>query len=161
MEHPPLGDVLFEILGRRLVATLVRTSPMFAGFDNGTRSEVAAMFEVRRASEGTAILEAGRKADGLYVPMIGELSAIGSDGEELGRLKLGRALGQHSILTRTPSPMTVVAASDVLVLRMSARRFHEVASEHPTMVAHLEDLARRPDTPTFSLLPAPHRKSGA
>lgn len=160
-EHPPLGDVLIEILGRRLVSTLVRTSPMFAGFDNGTRSDVAGMFEVRRANQGTAILQAGKRADALYIPMIGELTAIGEDGEELGRLKLGRVLGQHSILTRTASPLTVLAASDCLVLRMSARRFHEVAAKHPTMVAHLEALAQSPDTPTFSLVPAAQRKSGA
>ncbi len=160
-EHPPLGDVLLEMLGRRLVSTLIRTSPMFAGFDNGTRSEVASMFEVRRADRGTKILEAGKRTDGLYIPMIGQLSAIGPDGEELGRLKLGRALGQHSILTRTPSPMTIITDSDVLVLRMSARRFHEVASVHPAMVAHLEELALRPDTPTFSLVPAAQRKRGA
>ncbi len=93
--------------------------------------------------------------------MIGELSAIGADGEELGRLKLGRALGQHSILTGTPSPVTVMTDSDVLVLRMSARRFHEVASEHPAMVTHLEELALGPDTPTFSLVPAAKRKRRA
>jgi len=160
-EHPPLGDVLLEMLGRRLVSTLVRTAPMFAAFDNGTRAEVASMFEVRRADRGTKLLEAGKRTDGLYIPMIGELSAICADGEELGRLKLGRALGQHSILTRTPSPVTVMTDSDVLVLRMSARRFHEVASAHPAMVAHLDELALRPDTPTFSLVPAAQRKRRA
>ena len=160
-EHPPFGDLLLEILGRRLVSTLVRTSPMFAGFDNGTRSEVAAMFEVRRAHEGTAVLETGKRVDGLYIPMIGELLAFGPDGEKLGRLKLGRALGQHSILTQSPSPVTVVAASDVLVLRMSARRFYELAAAHPAMVAHLEELAQSDEGATFSLLPAAQRKSGA
>ncbi|MFW2389984.1 MAG: cyclic nucleotide-binding domain-containing protein [Polyangiales bacterium] len=160
-EYPPFGDLLLEILGRRLVSTLVRTSPMFAGFDNGTRSEVAAMFEVRRAAEGTAVLETGKRADGLYIPMIGELLAFGPDGERLGRLKLGRALGQQSILSQTPSPVTVVAATDVLVLRMSARRFHEVASAHPAMIAHLETLAESPEGPTFSLVPPAQRKSGA
>ncbi|MGB5267985.1 MAG: cyclic nucleotide-binding domain-containing protein [Polyangiales bacterium] len=160
-EHPPLGDVLLEMLGRRLVSTLVRTAPMFAAFDNGTRAKVASMFEVRRADRGTKILEAGRRTDGLYIPMIGALSAIGADGEELGRLKLGRALGQHSILTRTPSPVTVMTDSEVLVLRMSARRFHEIASAHPAMVAHLEELAQRSDTPIFSLVPAAQQKRGA
>jgi CRP-like cAMP-binding protein len=160
-EHPPLGDVLLEMLGRRLVSTLVRTAPMFAAFDNGTRAKVASMFEVRRADRGTKILEAGRRTDGLYIPMIGTLSAIGADGEELGRLKLGRALGQHSILTRTPSPVTVMTDSEVLVLRMSARRFHEMASAHPAMVAHLEELALQPDTPIFSLMPAAQQKRGA
>jgi CRP-like cAMP-binding protein len=160
VEHPALGDVLLEVLGRRLVATLVRTSPMFSSFNNGARSEVAALFEVRRASQGTVILEAGKRADGLYIPMIGELAAIRPNGEEVGHLKLGRALGQHSMLTRSPAPMTVQAISDVLVLRLSARRFHELASAHPSMVAHLEELAKEPREPTFSLLPEPRRTSG-
>jgi len=161
VEHPALGDVLLEVLGRRLVGTLVRTSPMFSSFDNRARATVAGMFEVRRASQGTAILEAGKRADGLYIPMIGRLTASHANGERIGSLKLGRALGQHSMLTRSTSPMTVEASSDVLVLRLSARRFHELVSKHPKMVAHLEELARRPSAPTFSLLPEPRRKSGA
>jgi CRP-like cAMP-binding protein len=160
-EHPALENILLEVLGRRLVATLVRTSAMFTSFDNGARSEVAGMFEVRRASRGTSILEAGKRADGLYIPMIGQLTAISPTGEEVGHLKLGRALGQHSMLTRTPSPMTVKAASDVLVLRLSARRFRELVSVYPKMVAHLEELARRPSGPSFSLVPEPRRKTSA
>ena len=159
-EHPALGDVLLEVLGRRLVATLVRTSPMFTSFDNGTRSEIASMFEVRRASRGTAILEAGKRADGLYIPMIGELTASRPTGEKVGSLKLGRALGQRSMLTRSPSPLTVRAISEVLVLRLSARRFRELVSAHPKMVAHLEQLARRPSSPAFSLLPEAQGNSG-
>ena len=161
VDYPALGDLLLEVLGRRLVATLVRTSPIFSGFDTKARSEVAAMFVVRRANIGTAILEAGKRADGLYIPMIGKLTAIRPDGEEVGSLKLGRALGQHSMLTGTPSPLTVRADSDVLLLRLSARRFSELVADHPDMVAHLEELSRLPSTPAFSLIPEPHRKMGA
>ncbi|HSN85054.1 MAG TPA: cyclic nucleotide-binding domain-containing protein [Polyangiales bacterium] len=160
-EHPPLGDVLLEVLGRRLVATLVRTSPMFAGFHNHTRWEVAAMFEIRRADKGTILLAAGKRADGLYIPMIGQLVAIEREGKEVGHLKLGRALGQHSMLTREPSAITVKAVSDVLVLRLSARRFEELVAKHPIMVAHLEELARTPSSPGFSLIPEPQHKKGA
>ncbi len=160
-EYPELGDILLEVLGRRLVATLVRTAPMFSSFDNGARSEVAAIFGVRRAIEGTVILEAGKRADGLYIPMIGELVALHPNGNEAGSLKLGRALGQHSMLTGAPSQMTVKAATDVLLIRLSARRFRELVAQHPAMVAHLEELARRPSEPKFSILPEPHRKTGA
>jgi CRP-like cAMP-binding protein len=160
-EHPELEDILLEMLGRRLVATLVRTSPIFASFDDETRLKVAGMFEVRRAHQGTLILKAGKRADGLYIPMIGALTAIDANGEEMGSLKLGRALGQHSMLTQTPSPLTVKAATDVLLLRMSARRFHSLVAAHPKMVAHLEELARRPSAPAFSLIPEPQLKSGA
>jgi CRP-like cAMP-binding protein len=116
------------------------------------------MFEVRRASEGTVILEAGKRSDGLYIPMLGQLVAKSPDGEVLGRLKLGRALGQHSMLTRGPSPLTVEAVSDVLVLRMPATRFHQLVSSNPKMVAQLEALARRPSEPTLSLVPGPRIK---
>lgn len=160
-EHPALEDILLEVLGRRLVGTLVRTSAMFSSFESGVRAEVASMFEVRRAGRGTLILEAGKRADGLYIPMIGQLVAVSPTGEELGRLKLGRALGQHSMLTRTPSPMTAKATSDVLVLRMSARRFRDLVSLYPKLVAYLEELARRPSAPSFSLVPEPLRKTSA
>ena len=119
------------------------------------------MFGVRRANTGTAILEAGKRADGLYIPMIGKLTAVQANGEEMGNLKLGRALGQHSMLTGAPSPLTVRADSDVLVLRLSARRFNELVAKHPKMIAQLEELARRPSAPTFSLVPEPRQKKGA
>ena len=157
-EHPPLGEVLLEIAGRRLVATLVRTSPLFAGFDDEGRSRVARMFEVRKAPKGTLVLEAGKRSDGLYIPMLGELTAHDSDGQELGALKLGRVLGQHSVLTQAASPLTVEAVSDVMVLRMPATRFNQLVSKHPKMIAHLEALARRPSAPTYSLVPATTKK---
>ncbi len=160
-EHPPLGDILLEALGRRLVATLVRTSPVFSSLDSRARAEVAAMFEVRLAHAGTMILAAGVRADGLYIPMIGELVAIEADGREVGHLNLGRALGQHSMLTRGPSPLTVRAESDVLVLRLSARRFEELVAQQPELVARLDELAERPSSPTFSLIPEPLRKTSA
>lgn len=152
-EYPRLRDILLEVLGRRLVSTLVRASPMFSSFDDAARAELAGMFEVRSAVSGTAILEAAKDVDGLYIPMIGELTVIGPSGERIGSLKLGQALGEHAMLTRTPSPITVKAASEVLLLRMSAGRFHELASKHPKMVAHLRELSKRPSPTTLSLLP--------
>lgn len=160
-EYPSLANVLLEVLGRRLVATLVRTSPMFSTFDLSTRSKIASMFAVRRANMGTTILEAGKRADGMYIPMIGKLTAVAANGEEMGHLKLGRALGQHSMLTGKPSTVTVRADSDVLVLRLSGRRFEELAANYPKMVAHLEELARRPSSPSFSLVPEARQKTGA
>ena len=119
------------------------------------------MFGVRRALMGTVILEVGKPADGLYIPMIGELTAVRATGEEAGRLKLGRAIGQHSMLTGEPASMTVRADSDVLLLRLSARRFNEVVSNHPDIVKRLEELAQRPSSPAFSLVPPPRQKKRA
>lgn len=140
--HPPFGDVLLEILSRRLVATLFRTSPIFAAFDEATRAQIARLFEVRRATIGTKLLEAGEVSDGLYLPLHGRIAARKKDGTRLGPMELGHVLGQESVVTRRPSPLTVEAESDVLMLRMAAPAFHDLLVKRPDVVQHI-DIAKQ------------------
>ncbi len=164
--HPPLETLLLEVVGRRLVSTLVQTSPLFSELDDDGRLEFANTFEVHRAAQGTVLLRSGLTSDGLYMPMHGHVVARDEHDQTLGTLKLGRVLGQESVLTRAPSPITVEAITDVLVLRMTLERFDETAARHPTMVALIESLATRPlstklATKNLSLMPDPATKSRA
>ncbi|MBW1906575.1 MAG: cyclic nucleotide-binding domain-containing protein [Deltaproteobacteria bacterium] len=140
-QHPPFGDVLLEILSRRLVATLLRTNPIFTGFDESTRKAIASLFEVRRAFAGTKIVEAGKRSDGMYLPLHGRIVARRPDGRRLGSMELGRAIGQDSMLTGQPPRITVEAASDVLVLRMSAANFSSLLMRRPDVVQRIEMLS--------------------
>lgn len=151
-EHPPFGDVLLEILSRRLLATLLRTNPIFAAFDEETRKKIASMFEVRRAVAGTRILEAGKRSDGMYLPMYGRIVALKEDGTRIGDMELGHTMGQESMLMRQPSPITVQAASDVLLLRMAAPKFSDLLMKRPDVVQHIETLKRRKVGQTYSFV---------
>jgi CRP-like cAMP-binding protein len=142
-QHPPFGDVLLEVLSRRLVATLLRTNPIFAGFDETTRRDLARRFEVRRAMAGTRLLEAGKRSDGMYLPLHGRLIARAPSGKQLGRVELGRALGQDSLLTREASRFTIEATSDVLVLRMAVAQFSELLMNRPDVVQRFQRLRPR------------------
>ncbi len=155
--HPPFGDLLLEILSRRLIATLLRTNPIFTAFDEETRKRIAGMFEVRRAIGGTKILEAGKTSDGMYLPLHGRIVALSREGQRLGDMELGQALGQESMLTRQASPITVQAASDVLVLRMPAPNFSDLLMKRPDVVQHIEMLKRRGTGQTYSMVA---RRSG-
>ncbi len=141
--HPPLGDVLLEVLSRRLITTLLRTNPIFTAFDEETRQRLARLFEVRRATSGTRILEAGKLSDGMYIPLHGRIVAMRPDGQRIGPMELGHAMGQESMLTRTESQITVLAESDVLVLRMAASHFSDILLKRPDFVQHIEMLGRR------------------
>jgi len=141
--HPPFGDVLLEILSRRLIASLFRTNPIFTAFDETTQREIACLFEVRRALAGTKILEAGKRADGLYIPLHGRVVSRKADGRRIGEMELGHAIGQESMLMRKPSLITVQAASDVLVLRMPAAQFRDLLLKRPDVVQHIQMLKRR------------------
>ena len=150
--HPSVGDVLLEILSRRIISNIVRTSPVFAPFDDRTRGELARAFEVRQARTSTTIFEQGKRPDGLYVPILGDWEAVTADGQS-GRLKLGRAMGQHSLLTRGASTVTVRAISGGLVLRMPSERFFEVLDAYPEIRAHLKALADEASSPNVSIVP--------
>jgi len=137
-EHPPFGDVLFEILCRRMIATLIRTNPVFTALDEATRTTVARLFEVRRASKGTRLIEAGKRSDGMYLPMHGRFVARAPNGRRLGNMEIGRAIGHESLLTREPARFTVQAASDVLVLRMPLAHFSELLLRRPDIVQRFQ-----------------------
>lgn len=153
-EFPAVGEVLLELLTRRLIGNLLRTNPLFAGFDPDTRTELARLFEVRRATAGTIVLEQGKKTDGLYVPLLGRLDV--HHGERLlGRVRLGTVIGQASMLTRAPSDATVMASTDALVLRLPAGRFNELAAHYPTALMHLSELSDSFDGERISIIPGP------
>ncbi len=154
--HPPFGDVLLEVLSRRLVATLLRTNPIFTAFDQSTRQKIARLFEVRRALAGTSILEAGKRSDGMYLPLHGRIVVRNADGRRIGDMELGHAIGQESLLMRQPSLITVEAASDVLVLRMPATRFSDLLMKRPDVVEHIQSTKRRTMGRTYSFVAGLH-----
>ncbi|MGB8332251.1 MAG: cyclic nucleotide-binding domain-containing protein [Polyangiales bacterium] len=155
-QHPAFGDVLLEVLSRRLVATLLRTNPIFTAFDERTRAKIAKLFEVRRALAGTKILEAGKRSDAMYLPLHGHLVVRRVDGKRIGNMELGHALGQESLLMRQPSLITVEASSDVLVLRMPAARFSELLMKRPDVVEHIQMTKRRTMSKTYSFVAGLH-----
>jgi len=150
--HPPFGDVLLEVLCRRLIATLLRTNPIFTAFDETIRQEIASLFEVRRALEGTKIIEAGKRADGLYLPLHGRIVSRRADGTRIAEMELGHAIGEASLLMRKPSLITVQAGSDVLLLRMPSAQFGELLLHRPDVVQHIQILKRRSVDQGYSFL---------
>jgi CRP-like cAMP-binding protein len=128
-KHPAVGEVLFDLLARRLVANALETSPLFAPFDAPTRAEIARAFEVRRARAGTVLQDKGKRGDALYLVLSGALEAKGIKGTE--RLISGASVGHDTLVTRAPAERTVTAATDAVLLRLPAAKFAAFATESP------------------------------
>ncbi|MFK8002400.1 MAG: Crp/Fnr family transcriptional regulator [Polyangiales bacterium] len=132
--HPEVGHVLEELLSRRLVANFLQTSPMFAAFDAESRQQLSRLFELRSASFGTQLLEKGKRSDGVYIVLIGQL-AVSDD-----LLGPGGIVGQRSLLVHEPSEDTVECVTDAMLLRLPRERFAELASLYPPVLATLTEL---------------------
>ena len=140
--RPAVGDVLFDLLVRRLVAGTLQASPLFAAFDVPVRRELARMFEVRRAAPGVVIKQRGKRSDGLYIAIAGEIEI--DDGAATSTLPLGTMFGHASLLTDAPEKHTVRMRKEGVVLRLPATRLLAFAARFPKALAHLTELAQRP-----------------
>lgn len=140
--HPAVDAKLFELLARRLVGNLIGVSPLFTMFEPSERLELAQMFEVRAAEPGLVLAERGKRIDGLYIVLTGDVIAEGPDG--VVRVPRGSTFGQGSLLGQSPSQFTVTAGSEAVVLRLPASRFSTLAVTYPPVLAHLADVADEP-----------------
>jgi CRP-like cAMP-binding protein len=141
-KHPPVEDVLFGLLARRLVADALDTSPLFAPFDPPTRAEIARAFEVRRARPGTMVQEKGKKGDGLYLLLSGTMAVL--DGDAARPLPYGSLVGYETLVTRAPADHSVIVPGEAVLLRLPATKFSAFATEYPPALAHLAELAAAP-----------------
>jgi CRP-like cAMP-binding protein len=139
--HPRLTEVLLELLTRRLLTSLLLSSPLFQEFDAGGQQAVIAKFEVRRAARGTVLADIGKMSDGLYVSLTGTLEVSFADGRPGERHEAGTLFGQASLLSRSPSDIRVRTLTNMLVLRLPTQAFQTIAMQHAGMLAHLSTLA--------------------
>ncbi|MBI2378971.1 MAG: cyclic nucleotide-binding domain-containing protein [Deltaproteobacteria bacterium] len=142
-QHPVVGQILFELLTRRLIGNLIQTNALFAAFDLQSRLELARLFEVRRAAKGTILVEAGMKTLGLCLPLTGRVRVQSADGSvwKNRTAASGSMFGQSSLLSHSPSAITVQSMVDMVVLWLPAREFLRVAATYPPALEHLADLA--------------------
>ena len=143
--YPGVRDMLFELLTRRIVASLLQTSTLFAVLDPAARKQVANMFEVRRAPQGTPLAIAGKRSDGLYVVLAGRVELTHPSGE-IALRGAGAVVGQRALLSQQqPADVTVLTETDCLLLRLPAHAFGRIASEYPGALHRLASLGASKD----------------
>jgi CRP-like cAMP-binding protein len=141
--HAEVGDALFQLLARRLLMNLMHSSPLFSSFEPKVRLELAQLFEVRRADPGTVLAERGRRSDGLYVLLAGNVTATG-DGGASTRIARGSAFGHASLLGAVAADVTVKAITEAVLLRLPAVKFSSLAALYPPVLAFLAESAAEP-----------------
>jgi CRP-like cAMP-binding protein len=147
--HAVIGDALFQLLARRLIMNLMHASPLFTSFEPRVRLELAQMFEIRRAEPGTVLSERGKRSDGLYVLLSGNVTATGDAGQT--RIARGSTFGHGSLLGASPAAVTIKTASEAVLLRLPAAKFASLAAGYPPVLALLSETSD--EMPRASLLP--------
>jgi|MudIll2142460700_1097286.scaffolds.fasta_scaffold16344_2 CRP-like cAMP-binding protein len=137
------GDVLRAVLRfvrDRLVDRWMRTSPLFRPFDEPQRAELAAKFNFLEIEDGTRLIDAGTRPDGLYIVLAGKF-IVERSGSTLATLGAGELIGETALLSGGSFKSNVTARGKSLALHLPAGEFREIIMTHPHVLEYIGEQA--------------------
>jgi CRP-like cAMP-binding protein len=101
--------------------------PLFASVGKRKLRKVAEEAQFAEYAPGESVVLTGAPGDSFYVILGGEANVVGKPGA--GTLGTGDYFGELALLDGGPRSATVVAASDLHVMRLSRQTFERLLSE--------------------------------
>ncbi|MBP9087428.1 MAG: cyclic nucleotide-binding domain-containing protein [Kofleriaceae bacterium] len=138
--HPDVLRALLRFVRERLVDRWTRTSPIFRPFDAAERSSLVARFRFLEIDDGSRIVTANTKPDGLYIVLAGR-AEVTHDGAVLAALGPGDLLGERALLTGAKIDNDVRAVGKCLALCLPTADFREIIMTHPHVLEYIGDQA--------------------
>ena len=123
-------------------ADVLARFPLFTGVRKRRLRKLARNATLVEFAPGETIVVVGDPADVLYVILGGNVAAISPAGRQA--LHTGDYFGELAVIDGRPRSATVVATSDVHVMKLPARSVMKLARRHPAMtLTMLRDLSTR------------------
>jgi len=144
-EKPQIAEELVEYCRKRMIANLLRTSPIFNHFDDDTRFDMIGRFQRVGYKTGAKLIEQGQAGQGLFVIAAGEVEVTvqKDDGASVvvANLGPGQVVGEISLLKDQNTMATVSSRGQVGCLFLPRGAFQKVLDDHPEVREYLEGLS--------------------
>jgi CRP-like cAMP-binding protein len=139
--QPALARVLAVHARTRLLANVMRTSPLFTLLPEAERAELLTKFETAMVAAGEAFVRREAGNEHLWIVVSGTCEVRDVGGAVLATLGAGDGIGEMSLLGGGAAVADVVAVTPAALLRLSRQQFKEVADRYPEVLAELERLS--------------------
>jgi cAMP-dependent protein kinase regulator len=154
--RPDVGIELAAHCRRRMVANLVRTSPVLLAVPPEERPALVERFETKVFEKGDKIIEEKSDPSGLHLIASGEVAIVRHEesGESfvISTLGVGQVAGEVAVVLRRKANADVVAVHPTVTLHLPREDFMGLVRQHPAIVASLYLLAVERDEETMSAL---------
>jgi CRP/FNR family transcriptional regulator, cyclic AMP receptor protein len=116
--------------------------PLFTGFGKRDLRRIAREAEFAEFAAGDTVVSTGAPSDFFYVILSGEASASAKPAAR--PLSTGDYFGEMGLLGGEPRSASVVATTELHVMRLSRRAFDELLDRHPAVArTFLDELGGR------------------
>lgn len=152
------GEIAVELAAhcrRRMVANLVRTSPVLLSVEPSERTALVERFETRVFEKGDKLIVEGQEASGLHLIASGEVAVVGhEDGEPvvITTLTAGDTAGEVALVLRRKPNADVVAVHPTVTLYLPKAEFLAIVRTHPAILHGLYLMAVQRDEETAVVL---------
>jgi cAMP-dependent protein kinase regulator len=141
VEHPGVAVALDAFYRERMLANLLRASPLFVPLSEAQKVELSGRFEVKTFDAGHVILVQGQPGDGLYLLLRGRCGVMDRSGKRYPALIEGDAFGEISVATGRAVTANVRAESQVVALRLGTEVVRELVLSNAQVKQALMGLA--------------------
>jgi cAMP-dependent protein kinase regulator len=140
--HTQVGQKIDQFYRERLLANVLRASPVLRGLPDADKKLLAKSFQPATFVDGQRIINEGQSADSVYLLLRGRCAASHQTGDRYPDLKEGDLFGEVSVLTDGPATASVAAIGPVLALRLGAREFKERVLKDPGAALAVKKMAQ-------------------
>lgn len=154
-KRPEVGIELAAHCRRRMVANLVRTSPILVAVNPNERPALVERFETKVFEKGDKLIAEGQDTSGLHLIASGEVAIVGHESGEsfvLSTLATGDVVGEVALVLRRKANADVVAVHPTVTLHLPREDFLVLIREHPAILQTLYLLAVQRDEETSLVL---------
>lgn len=120
---PRVGQMLDAFYRQRLLANVLRASPVFRALPDDEKQALASAFQPANFVAGQQIIVEGQPADSVHLLLRGSCTVTHASGEAYPELREGDLFGELSVLTGKPASASVAAAGPVQTLRITGAVF--------------------------------------
>lgn len=140
--HTPVGQKIDQFYRERLLANVLRASPILRGLPDPEKKGLAKSFQPVTFVDGQRIINEGQAPDSVYLLLRGRCAASHQSGDRYPDLKEGDLFGEVSVLLDGPATASVTALGPVLALRLGAGEFKERVMKDAGAALAVKSLAR-------------------
>ena len=139
-EHGEVLHAVLRFVRDRLVDRWTRTSPLFRPFDAGERARLASRFKFLEVADGSTLLAAGDRPDGLYIVLAGKF-LVQRSSRSVATIGPGELIGETALLSGGQFKSDVIAQGKSLALCLPAAEFREMIMTHPHVLEYIGEAA--------------------
>jgi cAMP-dependent protein kinase regulator len=153
---PDVGVELAAHCRRRMVANLVKTSPILHAVAIEERPALVERFETKVFEKAEKLIAENEESTGMHLIASGEVAVVGHEENDepfvISTLGVGEVVGEVALIFRRKSVTDVVAVTPTVTLHLPREEFIDLIRAHPGILSGLYLLAVERDEETRSVL---------